>query len=139
MSILQGLNDLSTLLVTIDGVALPSGYADGDAVSVEYNAPLYNSVVGADGDLHRGATNDNGGTVTIRLKNTSVASRAILDGILRRHELGITAASTIVIVLRSTGERVVCAGSFPQDRPALSFATDPSDREYTFRCASITR
>lgn len=135
---LQGNADLATLLVTFDGVALPRGYAEGDALSIEYNADVYNDTVGPDGDLHRARSLDKTGTLTIRAKNTSIALRAFLDGVLRRHDAGVTAASLVRVTMLSTGESYTLSGVFPKTRPTITFTNEPTDREYAFRAAEIT-
>lgn len=137
---LQLLNNMGTLAVLIDGVLLPSGFADGNAVEIEPNAPLYSDVVGADGALHQSTTEDQTGLVRFRAKNTSGALRAILDGYVSRHEIGAnTTPSTIVVTMLSTGEKYVCTGCRPMDRPTVTFGNEVSDREYTWRAARITR
>lgn len=135
----QGLNNFGTYSTVIDGVLLPDGYADGDAVTVAPNAAIYSDVVGSDGELHQSTTEDRTGLVTIRVKNTSLAARTILDGIIRRHELGLSTPSVIVCSMLSTGEVYTCTGCRPQDRPTATFSSEVSDREYTFRAARITK
>lgn len=136
---LQGLNRVDTMTVAIDGAILPSGFADGDAVRVEFNADIYTDAVGSDGDLHQAASADKTGRVTIRAKNTSLALRLLLDGILRRHEAGISTPHTIVVRMDSTGEVYTCTGCRPTTRPVGAFNTEVSDREYVFRAAQIIK
>ena len=81
MGILQGTMDLAQCSVTIDGLPI-DGFGDGDAVTIEYNAPIYNTTVGADGGYHRANSNDQGGSITFNLMQTSTVSRRLLEGIM---------------------------------------------------------
>jgi hypothetical protein len=132
---LQGTNQMASLAATIDGLLVPRGYADGVAVEIEPNAPVYEVEVGSDGEQHRRTTEDRTGLVTFRVKNTSNEARRFFDAIFRRHELGDTRPSLITVTMISTGESATLVGCSPADRPTRSFGGEISDREYAFHYA----
>lgn len=138
MGILQGTMDLAQCAIDIDGFPI-TGFGDGDAVTIDYNAPIYNTTVGADGDYHRAASNDQGGSITFNIMQTSTTSRAYLDGLLRRHELGEAPTHTISVRSLRTGEVVVLTQCYPEDRPSITFGAEASAREYMFRSPNIQR
>ena len=138
MGILQGTFDLAQCAVTIDGLPI-DGFGDGDAVTIEYNAPIYNTTVGADGGYHRANSNDQGGSITFNLMQTSTVSRRLLEGILRPHELGVGGSHTISISSLATGEQILASQSYPEDRPSYAFGQEASAREYMFRSPNIQR
>lgn len=138
MGILQGTFDLAQCAVTIDGLPI-DGFGDGDAVTIEYNAPIYNTTVGADGGYHRANSNDQGGSITFNLMQTSTVSRRLMEGILRRHELGAGGTHTINISSLRTGEQIAASQAYPEDRPTYAFGQEVTAREYMFRSPNIQR
>lgn len=138
MSQLQGTHSLKDVIVTIDGAQI-DGAGDGDFVSVEYNAPIYNTTIAADGDSHRSLTNDKSGTITIQIMQTSARARRILEGVLRRHELGLGGTHTISITALATGEQIVGTQAYPEERPTYAFGADSQARDYQFRAPNIER
>jgi len=138
MGILQGTFDLAQCAVTIDGLPI-DGFGDGDAVTIEYNAPIYNTTVGADGGYHRANSNDQGGSITFNLMQTSTVSRRLLEQKLRPHELGVGGTHTISITSLKSGEQITASQCYPEDRPSYAFGQEVSAREYMFRSPNIQR
>ena len=138
MGILQGTFNLAQCAVTIDGLPI-DGFGDGDAVTVEYGAPIYNTTVGGDGGYHRANSNDQGGTLTFNLMQTSTVSRRLMEGILRIHELGAGGTHTISISSLRTGEQIAASQAYPEDRPTYAFGQEVTAREYMFRSPNIQR
>lgn len=135
---LQGTHNLTLTPVTIDGIPI-TGAADGDFVVIDYNAPIYNTTVGGDGDYHRATSNDQGGTCVIRVMQTSIAARVALDNIIRLHEQGLAPTHTIAVRSLTTGEHIVLTQAYPEERPSHTFAQETSVREYQFRSPRINK
>lgn len=64
--------DFKNTSVIIDGFIV-TGYADGDAISVEYRGDGVALTVGAAGDGEYSQSNDNSAEVTLSLQRTSLA------------------------------------------------------------------
>ena len=62
--------NLAHCTILCDGVPM-GGFADGDAVTVEYESEIWSDVVGADGEVTRSALNDRRASITFHLKDTS--------------------------------------------------------------------
>lgn len=72
--------DPSQVVISIAGVPM-SGYSDGTFCEVIRNEPTWSSVVGADGLVTRGKTNNFTGQVTLTLKQSS-PSNDVLSGLM---------------------------------------------------------
>ena len=72
--------DPKAVILTVGGIPI-SGYSEGTFIDVTRNEPTWNLVVGADGLVTRGKTNNFTGTLTITLKQSS-PSNDVLSGIL---------------------------------------------------------
>jgi len=72
--------DPKNIIVTIGGVPM-SGFSDGTFLEIDRNEPTWNTVVGADGLVTRGKTNDFSGTLTLTLKQSS-PSNDVLSGFM---------------------------------------------------------
>lgn len=62
--------DPSKVVISIGG-AVMSGFSDGTFLEIDRNEPTWNTVVGADGLVTRGKTNNYSGTLTLTLKQSS--------------------------------------------------------------------
>ena len=72
--------DPKQVIVTIGGVPM-SGFSDGTFLEIDRNEPTWNTVVGADGLVTRGKTNNFSGTLTLTLKQSS-PSNDVLSGFM---------------------------------------------------------
>lgn len=72
--------DPKQVIVTIGAVPM-SGFSDGTFLEIDRNEPTWNTVVGADGLVTRGKTNNFSGTLTLTLKQSS-PSNDVLSGFM---------------------------------------------------------
>ncbi len=72
--------DPKAVIVTVGGIPM-SGYSDGTFLEIDRNEPTWNMVVGADGLVTRGKTNNFSGTMTLTLKQSS-PSNDVLSGFM---------------------------------------------------------
>jgi hypothetical protein len=72
--------DPKEVIITIGGVPM-SGFSDGTFLEIVRNEPTWNTVVGADGLVTRGKTNNFSGTLTLTLKQSS-PSNDVLSGFM---------------------------------------------------------
>jgi hypothetical protein len=57
--------------ISIAGIPINSGYADGEFLRIERDTPAFEDVVGTDGEVTRSKTKDNRATATLLLMQTS--------------------------------------------------------------------
>ncbi len=68
--------DPKQVIITINGIPM-SGFSDGTFLEIDRNEPTWNMVVGADGLVTRGKTNNFSGTLTLTLKQSSPSNDAL--------------------------------------------------------------
>lgn len=87
--------DPSEVVITISGVPM-SGFSDGTFLEIDRNEPTWNTVVGADGLVTRGKTNNFSGTLTLTLKQSS-PSNDVLSGLMALDEANNTGVFPILV------------------------------------------
>lgn len=76
--------DPKSVIVVVGGIPM-SGFSDGTFLEIDRNEPTWNVVVGADGLVTRGKTNNFSGTMTLTLKQSS-PSNDVLSGFMALDE-----------------------------------------------------
>lgn len=99
--------DPKNVIITIGGVAM-SGFTDGTFLEITRNEPTWSMVVGSDGFVTRGKTNNFTGSLTLTLKQSS-PSNDYLSGLLALDELTNTGVVP-VLVKDLSGNSVYFAG-----------------------------
>lgn len=123
--------DPKNIILTINGIPI-SGYSDGTFLEIDRNEPTWNTVVGADGLVTRGKTNNFSGTLTVTLKQSS-PSNDILSGIMALDEVSNTGVFP-VLVKDLSGDSIYFAGSAWINQ----YANSTFDKAITDRQWSIT-
>lgn len=121
--------DPKNIIITVGGVPI-SGFSEGTFVEIDRNEPTWNLVVGADGLVTRGKTNNFTGSVIITLKQSS-PSNDILSGLLAIDEA--TNAGVFPVLIKDlSGNSIYFAGRCWINQYANStFGKDISDRQWT--------
>lgn len=127
--------DPSEVTVAIGG-AIMSGYTDGTFVEIARNEATWNTVVGADGIVTRGKTNNRSGTLTLTLKQSS-PSNDILSALLIADEL--TNASVFPVLIKDLSGTSIffSAQSFLTTFANSTFSKDITDRSWVFTLADV--
>ena len=113
-----------------------SGFSDGTFLEVVRTEPTWNMVVGADGFVTRGKTNNFSGLVTLTLKQSS-PSNDVLSGFMALDEL--TNAGIIPILIKDlSGNSTYFSGQgWVQQYANSTFGKDISDREWNIQLAAL--
>lgn len=121
--------DPKQVIVTIGGVPM-SGFSDGTFLEVVRNEPTWNMVVGADGLVTRGKTNNFSGTLTLTLKQSS-PSNDVLSAFLAVDEA--TNAGVIPVLIKDLSGNSVyfSARAWINQYANSTFGKDISDRQWT--------
>lgn len=127
--------DPRSVVITVGGVPL-SGFSDGTFLEVIRNEATWTTVVGADGYVTRGKTNNLSGQMTITLKQSS-PSNDVLSGFITLDELS-NAGIVPILVKDLSGNSTYFAGQgWVQQWANSTFAKDISDREWTITLATL--
>jgi len=121
--------DPKQVIVTINGIPM-SGFSDGTFLEIDRTEPTWNTVVGADGLVTRGKTNNFTGTLTLTLKQSS-PSNDVLSGLMAIDE-ATNRGVFPVFVKDLSGNSIYFGGRCWVTQYANStFGKDISDRQWT--------
>jgi len=133
--------NLAQVQIAINGVPI-EGFGESDAITFEPNSDLYESAVGADGEVTRSATNDRSGTITITLMSTSVsnatmtfyltASKASGGGLLGNDKFQIYVKDL------NSGDFFLANNAYIQKEPNSTYGRNAAEREWTIYAANVT-
>ena len=114
-------------LQVIVGNIIVGGYAPGTVVKIDYNADLYNQVIGADGEGARSATNDDSATIEITLLQTSETNDAFNALMLLDRD---TNQGQVSLMVKDNGGRSLFATdcAYIAKRPGVEFGQDLTNR-----------
>lgn len=106
-------------------------------VSVEWDSPDYEDVVGSDGHVTRYNTNDNRATITLRTMQTSGLNDRLMAILAADRLTPNGAAVGGVLLADGQGRHVISAAQAWLSGPpgGLEFGKEPSDYEWVIRCA----
>ena len=121
--------DPKQVIITIGGVPM-SGFAEGTFLEVVRNEPTWNTVVGADGLVTRGKTNNFSGTLTLTLKQSS-PSNDVLSGFMALDEA--TNAGVVPILVKDLSGNSIYFGArcWVTQYANSAFGKDIADRVWT--------
>ena len=121
--------DPKNVIVTIAGIPM-SGFSDGTFLEVDRNEATWNTVVGADGFVTRGKTNNFTGTMTLTLKQSS-PSNDVLSGLLALDEATNTGVFPILVKDLSGNSIYFSANAWITQYANSTFGKDINDRQWT--------
>lgn len=121
--------DPKLVIITMGGVPL-GGYADGTFLTVVRDEAKFTKVTGADGETTRAKSNNQSGTATITLLQSS-ASNDVLSGFAELDDLNNDGVVPF-LVKDLSGRTLVAAGeAWIEEEADDEFAKETSDREWT--------
>jgi hypothetical protein len=120
--------DPKQVIITISGVPM-SGFSDGTFLEIDRNEPTWNTVVGADGLVTRGKTNNFSGTLTLTLKQSS-PSNDVLSGLMAVDEATNAGVFPVLVKDLSGNSIYFSAQAWVTQYANSSFGKDISDRQW---------
>lgn len=127
--------DPKDVIVTFGGVSL-SGFADGTFISVTASMERFQKVVGADGEVARGRSNDDTHEVTITLMQTSPSNDdlAAIAKSDRQSNDGVRA-----LAIRDLGGNTLMfwPEAWVRQTPDIEFAKEVGERAWVFDTGQI--
>jgi hypothetical protein len=133
--------DAAQVTMVFMGLPITSGFAEGEFLTIEQEAPTYETVVGTDGEVSRSRTNNQHATIKVKLARTSDGNT--LFGAL--HTAGILAANGADIGPMLVRDRVSGTCAYTASKcwiaapPAVSFDNKVTMAEWTLECADLVR
>jgi len=106
-----------------------SGFSDGTFLEIDRNEPTWNMVVGADGLVTRGKTNNFSGTLTLTLKQSS-PSNDVLSGFMAIDEATNEGVFPILVKDLSGNSIYFSARAWITQYANSTFGKDISDRQW---------
>lgn len=121
--------DLKQVLCTFGGVRL-QGFGEGDAISIAWEANIFDTMVGADGETTRSRTNNNNAKATVTLMQTSNAHFALIEQALRNSAL-TQLKLPFALIDPNTSERFISPEAYVEKLPDSPFGMAAGTREWT--------
>lgn len=124
------------LISVITGAKIISGYSDDSQVTVERMTDSFAESVGADGHVTRSRTNDNRGTITVQLMQSS-PSNDDLQAYATNDELNGT--GTFPVLVRDASGRTICSGdqAWLVKTATAEYGRSITNRTWTIRVANL--
>jgi hypothetical protein len=123
------------IVITVDGIPI-SGFADGDAIGLEYGAPRFTKKVGMDGEVVRSQSPDFSGTLKIRLMQTSL-SNDLLDTYAKLDQLTGLGGFTLMMADLRSGANYTAVQAWISAMPPVNYGMEAGQREWSIDFASM--
>jgi hypothetical protein len=132
--------DADQVSISLAGIPISSGFADGEFLRIEQEGDDFVDVVGTDGEVSRSKTRDRRATITVLLMQTS-DSNALLSALNNLDILAPNGAGVGTLLVRDRqGTSIYRADEcWIQKSPDVSFDREATSREWTLRCANLQR
>ena len=124
--------------ITLAGIPIDSGFADGDFVSIEPASDDFTDKIGAEGEVARAKTNDHRATIKIKLMQTS-SGHALLS-VLRQVDINNpNGAGVGAFLVRDRGGSLVAHAehAWIQKPPSPGLGREVGEWEWTLRAADM--
>jgi hypothetical protein len=121
----------------------PTGWADGEMVTVESNEEYFNNYEGTLGEVSRAVNRKRSGKITIRLQSTSKFIKEIMnmryaDGILAANGIGVPPVLAFQIVDPSSNDTIFATQCWLQKDTSHAWGNEVGVREYEFYSPNIS-
>lgn len=130
--------DSNQVKISIAGVPITGGFADGEFVRIERENDAFSDVVGTDGEVTRSKTNDNRATITISLMQTADANLSL--SVLHNVDKLTTGGSGVGPVLIEDLNGIAIhesAQSWIMNEPDVTYDREAGSREWAIRCSNL--
>lgn len=130
--------DSNEVKISVAGIPVIGGFADGEFVSIVRETEAFNDVVGTDGEVTRSKTNDARATVTITLMQTADVNLAL--SVLHNADKNTAGGAGVGPLLIEDLNGVTLHES-PQcwinTEPDVTYAREAGERAWPIRCANL--
>lgn len=132
--------DPDQMSLSVGGIAVEKGFADGEFLRIEQEADDFEDVAGTDGEVTRSKTNDRRATVTFILMQSAEAND-LLSALSNLDRNTPNGAGVGPLLIRDRSGRAIYTAekSWIRRPPDASFDRTATSREWTVRCADLIR
>ncbi len=132
--------DANEVSVILGGIAIDSGFADGEFCRIEQESDDFDDVVGSDGEVTRSKTNDRRATITLLVMQTSSSNQA-LSALSNADRLASNGAGIVPVMIRDRNGASLFESQHAWIRrpPNVSFDKVATPREWVIRAGQLER
>ena len=124
--------------MSIAGIPITGGYADGEFLRIESESDAFTDVAGTDGEVTRSKTNDRRATATLSLMQTADANNLLAALAITDREAPNGAGVGAFLVRDRQGTALYQASEcWISKTPDATFDREATAREWTIRIAKL--
>lgn len=127
--------DFKKVVCAVNGIPI-SGFADGDAITIEFDEDNWAKFVGADETVTRVKQNRRDGKITLRLQPSSSSNRDIARLARLDEEVGLFPVKILITDLL-LGDTIFANEAWVMKDPGRTLGRDLNDVEWVYDCARI--
>jgi hypothetical protein len=130
--------DADRVTLTLGGIIIDSGLADGEFFKIEMTTEAFSTVVGTDGEVARSKTNDRRAKGSIRVLQSS-AGNAALSALHNLDLITPNGAGVVPLFLKdnnSDATLIEAEQCWISKNPSVTYDRGATVREWPFECAS---
>ena len=130
--------DADQVSITVAGIPITGGYADGEFCRIERETDIFTDVVGTDGETTRSKTNDNRATCTISLMQTADVN-ALLGALaaLDRNTPNGAGVGSFLVRDRQGTSIYTAEACWIAKPPDVGFDREATSRDWKIRIAEL--
>jgi len=131
--------DADQVAISIAGIPITGGYADGEFCRIERETDAFVDVVGTDGEVTRSKSGDDRATVTILLMQTA-ESNALLAALHNADKLAANGAGVGPLLIKDLNSDTTLHSSpecWVQSSPSVSYGREAGAREWPIRVSKL--
>jgi len=122
--------DMNKLVCTVGGLPI-TGWADGDALMVEYDEDSWTEYIGCDGEVTRVYQSRKHGTITIRLGPLSASNRTLAQLKRTDDETGVATVPIFIFDMLG-GDQFLAPQAWCKKDPGRTFGRDVTEKEWIY-------
>ncbi len=124
--------------IAFGDISIDSGFNDGEFCRIEFKADMFSLKIGADGQGHRSATNNNSATITLTVMQDANA-HLLLSAWANAARQDPHKTSPLTIKLINNGKSYIAEKAWISKQATDSFAAEVSSREWTIETHELIR
>jgi hypothetical protein len=129
--------NLANVVITVGGIVI-EGFGESDAVSYEPNSPIWETTVGADGEVTRSATNDRSGNLTFTIMSTSGSLKVFSAFMAVSKQVAVGDIFPVFIKDLGSGDQLIAEQCWIEEEASMEFGKAAAEREWTVKAAKVS-
>lgn len=131
--------DADQVKISINGIPITGGFADGEFLRIEWEGDAFSDVVGTDGEVTRSKTKDNRATATVLLMQTAEAN-LLLSAMHNADKLASGGAGVGPFLVEDLNGATLHESPqcWVMKSPDSTYDREATAREWPIRCANLS-